>query len=312
MYTRKVFIVIIFVLIAQSLYSQQFTDLYGDYLGQTPPGDSAIIFAPGIVSLPGRSEYRIIFSPNGNECFFTVGLKNSIRTYYTKRINKMWTEQVIASFSENENCMVSGFSADGNKLFFDKYSSNFSTSNIWMVERTAGGWGEPKILPAPINTSSSESYYTETTDGVIYISSKRTGGLGGFDIWCISNTSVKTAFNLGKTVNSAYNDAWTCVAPDESFLIFSSDRPGDFGNQDLYICFKKNINDWSTSVNMEINGAGINISHQHQFNPSLSPDGKFLFFGRHTESGDKCDIYWVSTKVIDDIKKEVFNSKVTK
>ena len=181
-----------------------------------------------------------------------------------------------------------------------------------MVERTAGGWGKPKILPPPISTSSNESYYTETTDGVIYISSKRTGGLGGFDIWCINNTSIKTAVNLGKTVNSAYNDAWTCVAPDGSFLIFSSDRPDDFGNQNLYICFKKNINDWSTSVNMEINGAGINISHQHQFNPTLSPDGKFLFFGRHNESGDKCDIYWISTKIIEDIKKEVFNSKFTK
>jgi len=75
MYTRKVFIVIIFVLIAQSSYGQQFTDLYGDYFGQTPPGDSALIFAPGIISLPGRSEYKIIFSPNGNESFLQLGLR---------------------------------------------------------------------------------------------------------------------------------------------------------------------------------------------------------------------------------------------
>ena len=36
-----------------------------DYFGQTPPGDSAIIFAPGIVSKSGRFEHAAIFSRDG-------------------------------------------------------------------------------------------------------------------------------------------------------------------------------------------------------------------------------------------------------
>jgi hypothetical protein len=32
-----------------------------DYFGQTPLGDSAVIFAPGIISLPNRSECALSF-----------------------------------------------------------------------------------------------------------------------------------------------------------------------------------------------------------------------------------------------------------
>ena len=56
---------------------------------------------------------------------------------------------------------------------------------------------------------------------------------------------------------------------------------------------------------MEMTGAGINLKNTASGDASLSPDGRFLFFSR---SGD---IYWVSTKIIDDIKKGVFNTKNT-
>jgi Tol biopolymer transport system component len=111
---------------------------------------------------------------------------------------------------------------------------------------------------------------------------------------------------LGSMVNSSGMDISPCIAHDGSYLIFSSVRPGAFSIQDLYICFKKGDTGWTDPVNMEITGAGINIDGYNQVCPSLSPDGKFLFFGNHAQSGDTRDIYWVSTKVIEDIKKEVF------
>ena len=46
---------------------------------------------------------------------------------------------------------------------------------------------------------------------------------------------------------------------------------------------------------MEISKAGINLKKAATGSASLSPDGRFLFFSR---SGD---IYWVSTKIIDNV-----------
>jgi len=44
-----------------------------DYLGQTPPGDSAVIFAPGIVGT-GMYTRDIAISPSGDELYYGVSL----------------------------------------------------------------------------------------------------------------------------------------------------------------------------------------------------------------------------------------------
>jgi ankyrin repeat protein len=98
-------------------------------------------------------------------------------------------------------------------------------------------------------------------------------------------------------------DISPCIAPDGSYLIFSSTRPGGYSVQDLYICFYKGNNEWTAPVNMNSSDAKINIEGYNQVSPSLSPDGKFLFFCNHAHSGNTIDIYWVSITVIDNIKK---------
>jgi hypothetical protein len=217
-------------------------------------------------------------------------------------MNNSWTEQEKAPFSINQYALAPFFSGDGNRLYFDYYIENSQNLSIWMVERDTGKWGKPQRLPSPINLSTYSGYYSETSDGVAYINSERSGGLGSDDIWCI-HPSSNQAENLGSKVNASGQDSYPCVAPDGSFLIFSSTRSGKIGYQDLYISFNKENNEWTSPINMEINGAGINLSNRHQAYPSLSPDGRFLFFTRHTASGDIEDIYWISTHTIDTLRE---------
>ena len=106
-----------------------------------------------------------------------------------------------------------------------------------------------------------------------------------------------------------YQNMFSVIAPDESYLIFTSNRLGNFGGGDLYISFHDIDSDkWTEPINM---GETINSGMDERF-PGLSPDGKYLFFTRLTRFDNQDfdhDIFWVSTKIIDDIKKEVFNSK---
>ena len=284
------------------IYAQDFPVLEGEYFGQTPSGDTAVIFAPGIISQTDRREFKIAFSPDGTEIYFSGGGFDYLNVYYTKRVDNIWSEPVKAP---DQIVNVPFIPADGNRLYFN------NDSGICMVERTDDGWGEPQLLPAPINSTSSDYGYIETAEGVVYIYSKRPGGLDERgDIWCIHPGPGQSlqAENLGSNVNSAFYDCDPCIAPDESFLIFSSGRPGGYGNQDLYICFNKGNNEWTAPVNMERNGVNINIAGHSQVAPSLSHDGRYLFFGRHNEFGNICDIYWISTKIIDDIRDEIFSN----
>jgi hypothetical protein len=61
---------------------------------------------------------------------------------------------------------------------------------------------------------------------------------------------------------------------------------------------------------MNSGGAKINNSVAHHGSPSLSPDGKFLFFIRHGIITDM-EIYWVSTSIIDVLRKYAFAPKLS-
>ena len=226
-----------------------------DYFGQTPPGDKAVKFAPGIISLSNRGEDKILFSSDGNECYFSCFINDTLKTYYTKRINNSWTDQKEAPFSINKyNLALTNISSDGKTIFLTKYNSTFSNGEILKVERTAEGWSEPQYLPAPINSSSDDGGYTETSDSVIYIDSDRNGKS---NIWRMRYMPDKTivAENLGLTINSAPINFSPCIAPDGSYLIFTQ---SDQTYEHLYISFSKGNNEWTKPLNMDKSGAGIN------------------------------------------------------
>jgi L-ascorbate metabolism protein UlaG (beta-lactamase superfamily) len=278
-----------------------FTIQKGYYYDQDLPGDSAVIFAPGIFSLPDRLERSIAFSPDGKECYFGVveikDNKASYNIYYTNYKNNKWTEQLEVPFSVKNNVSNPFVSADGERLYFVKNGS------IWKTQCSPKKWRKAQKLPSPINSVSHEDSYMETADGVVYVSSKRPGGFGGIDNWRISrlpDQSLK-AENLGRNMNLGSFDFDPFVAPDGSYLIFGSDRYGRRGRAHLYICFNKGNNEWTAPINMNSCGAKINIETAQHSSPSLSPDGKFLFFMRHKSMMDM-DVYWVSTKIIEKLK----------
>jgi Tol biopolymer transport system component len=282
-----------------------------DYFGQTPPDDSAVVFAPGIISLPDRNEQNIVFSPDGRECFFGEWAADYsyAKIYYTQYKEKKWTPPVEASFSIGHFTSSVFLSPDGNRLYFHYASySGSEPYDIWMVQRTSEGWSEPKHLPSPINSDYRDGCYSETRDSIVYFASNRTGGFDKKgDIWrahLVSGSIIVE--NLGEIVNSSAWESGACISPDESYLIFTSERPGGIGFSDLYITFRKNDNSWTLPFNMEMNGVGINLKNAGTGSANLSPDGRFLFFSR---SGD---IYWISTTIIDDIKKAAFNPKIAK
>jgi Tol biopolymer transport system component len=266
----------------------------GPYFGQTPPGKTPQIFASGILSLTDRLEQSIAFSPDGLECFFTVPSSfsySSIKLYYTKCVNNVWTSQGVAPFTlPGAQNWQPFFSADGNKLYFT--SSSPGTGDIWVSSRTTSGWGSPVVLSSPINSTSWDGSYTQTTDGTIYFESERSGGLGYTDIWRTVPGTPSKVETLGSSVNSSSPDGDPFVSPDGSYLLFQSFRSGGSGNSDLYVTFSNGSGGWTTAVNMNQYCPGINTS-AGEFEPTLSADGQYLFFVRIKTSANQSDIYWV-------------------
>lgn len=173
-------------------------------------------------------------------------------------------------------------SYDGLTLYF--YSTRpggAGGGDIWVATRanTTDPWGEAVNLES-VNSSADEAAPSISSDGLsLFFRSTRSGGFGQADIWMTTRAKKEdvwsTPVNLGSTINTS---AWDCgvnLSSDGLALFFHSNRPGGFGNFDLYVSIRETQeSDWSAPVNL---GENINTPN-NEFCPNISADGKWLYF----------------------------------
>jgi Tol biopolymer transport system component len=104
-------------------------------------------------------------------------------------------------------------------------------------------------------------------------------------------------------VDTGFPGSSPAVAPDESYLIFvCTDRDNGHGGDDLYISFQNKDGSWTEAQNM---GNRINSS-SHDLWPSVSSDGKYIFFVSFRNGN--ADVYWVNAKIIEELKINILHS----
>jgi len=299
------------------------------YLGEQPPGDSPVLFAPGVVSTNTR-EWSMASTSDGLELFFGVVTDERSWILHTQEVDGVWTEVAVASFSGAYDDYDLTMSPDGDRVYF---TSNrppgdsgpvLENSDIWYVDRTDNGWGDPVHFPEPINSEARDLYPSESRDGYIYFFSLRSGGFGAFDLYRVANREqgFGTPENLGASINTDENETDACISPDGDFLVFTSTREGGFGSGDLYLSFRTDDGEWTRAVNL---GETVNTEHL-EFCPSVSRDGKYLFFTSNrpkaqlitdtsgireelgiTPSSERpdIDIYWIDAGFIESFRPEM-------
>lgn len=95
------------------------------------------------------------------------------------------------------------------------------------------------------------------------------------------------------------------MSPEQNYLLVNARKHDDETRRDndLFVYFKQDDGTWSAPIRL---GHQINTNHSETV-ARISPDGKYLFFGRYNEPGRVSNIYWVSTDVIYDLKKAYFD-----
>jgi Tol biopolymer transport system component len=238
------------------------------------------IFAEGVISTSG-DEFNEAFTPDGKSLYFT---KSVVASYLyaicvSRFVNGQWATPEIAPFSGMYGDFDPFISPDGATLYFvsDRPapgSNRRGNVDIWAVDKTATGWSEPRNLGAPVNSAVIDWYPSVTADGTLYFSSNRPEAKG-FDIYRsrLVNGKYSEGEKLGAAINSEHAETEAYIAPDESFMIFISDRPGGQGHFDLYLSYRRD-GAWTKAVNLgpKINSPGYDLS------PLVAPDGKYFFF----------------------------------
>ncbi len=325
---KKIGYLLLVVMAACNTKTTDFKELKGSYLGQELPGDSAVLFAPGIVST-GATERDLVFTPDGQEAFFVRSVGRLYSTiFYSKNEKGQWLKPEVFKY-----CIHSKYkylepfvTSDGKKLFFvtDRpvKSEEPGSFDIWVSEKNdLNEWTEPYKLDAPVNTAENDFFPTVTQNGTLY--------------YTALDTLVKEEFiyrskfvdgeytkpeKLNEKINGGRARFNATIAPDESYIIVPTFGTDDAPrNTNYFIVFMNENDQWSDPINME-----PYLKSEGGWSISISPDQKYLFFMATKTSKNEDiilsnntmkelyngpqngnpDIYWVKAGFIEDLRKQ--------
>jgi len=281
-------IVLLFILTmsGKSFGQDEFPILKGPYLGQKPPGLTPELFAPGIVSTKNNLEIEGVFAPNMDE-FFHVRQREGEkpRIHVIRYDNGVWQQPV-----EEARSGEIFVSIDDKTMFLgNKYK-----------ERIPSGWSEEKSL-GPLFEKIPIMRLTASADDTYVFDEREEIGTIRYSRLVDGEREQPRAF--GKNINSGKWTGHPFIAPDESYLIWDSEREGGYGGVDLYISFRQEDGSWGAAINM---GADINTAVDDAYG-SVTPDGKYLFFhsvkvSKESFSEWEANIFWVDAQVIETLR----------
>ncbi|KRF00559.1 hypothetical protein ASG87_12775 [Frateuria sp. Soil773] len=214
--------------------------------------------------------------------FFAQGRGESRRILYTDRHGDTWSAARPASFSggtwmdmepamapdgsylvfaSNRPATPGGAALDG---YYDDKPQPQRGGNLWRTDRRADGWSAPVRLPDAVNSGSSVYAPAVAADGSLYFM-KADPATSHFRLY----VSHAARGRLQAAVPLPFSDGVTddydpAVAPDQSFIVFTSDRPPSSATtSDIFIAFAT-PGGWSRPVDLGIAGT------ESRFDPDLS------------------------------------------
>jgi len=141
----------------------------------------------------------------------------------------------------------------------------------------SGVWSAPKGLSKNINTEFHDASVAISADGQQLIVYRTSDDLLSGDLYTSYYTGKDWTVPemLGSDINmDDALEAGATLSPDNSMLIFSSNRPGGYGGKDLYRAIKMPNGQWSKAQNL---GNKINTPYDED-GPFIHADGKTLYF----------------------------------
>ena len=203
------------------------------------------------------------------------------------------------SIGENINSVggdeeIVGCSADGNTLIYN-FDNNIGFGDIFIGPKEGSSFFTPIKLNQNINSREGEISASISPDGkTLYFTSNRPGGYGGMDIYRavkLPNGEWSQAYNLGKNINTQFDEDFPTISKDGKTLYFSSKGHTSMGGYDIFkTMWSDSTNGW---VNLKNVGYPINTSDDNM-NLCMEDQGRYGYISALRKEGmGDLDIYRV-------------------
>ena len=276
-------------------------------------GNSAALNTPQIDGCPIQSPDGMSLYIASNRPRYAGDTRTDLDIWVAQRTSKDGPFGDPVNAGEPINSLADDFCPTpvrGDGLFFVSRKvvagASCGLGDIYFTRRNpVHGWSEPTNLGCAPNGPNTEldemgpSYVETDGQALLYFSSSRAGaqpgGLVPGEIY-VSEQVADGGFGPGSSVgglnNATANDIQPNVRKDGREVVFSSNRGGGQGGQDIWASVRASVGDpWSVPVNL---GPSTNTVAS-ETRPSLSWNADQLLFGRSPGPEGGSDIY-VSTR----------------
>lgn len=181
------------------------------------------------------------FCIQDGKIYFTVSTKNFKGENILKIIvgdvdekGKVTNQKELKLADRNHSAAHPTLSEDGQRLFFSSdVPGGYGGMDLYVAYKVPNGWSTPINLGEWVNTADNE-LFPRCFDNKVYFASDGLPGYGGLDIYQVSDDDTyEEVANLGRPINSIFDD-FGIFYMDAFKGFFSSNRPGDKGNDDIY------------------------------------------------------------------------------
>lgn len=191
---------------------------------------------------------------------------------------------------------VGGFSHDGSRMFllghYQLGNRTVASQGIAVSLKTTDGWSAPDNITIPyfLNRSASTQGYLSTKLEAFVFSADSYSTVGAEDLYVSVLQSGKWSEpkNLGKKINTAYQEFSPSLSADGKYLFFASNGRKGYGSVDIY--YSERLDDswtnWSEPASM---GRTINTEGRELYYRTY-PERKFALFTSTLNSDGYGDI----------------------
>lgn len=282
------------------------------FMGYAPPGMEPEVFSPDVLSGSAWPHSRLIVAPDGRALLYNANPAPHTPAILYRSVFDGESLSPPRAMEEGHPLYSAKFeySPDGGRLFVAYRvpapggEGGTEIPVLVYMDRTSEGWGQP--VPILANTDgawASLGQPSVTLDGTLYLGARPSDSP--------TPTVVRirprgNGYGEPEEVSEALGGmpaADPFVDPAGKYLLFSGMVQNSGRRLDLFVSFRKADGGWMAPILL---GDGISSEYHERF-PSVSGDGRFLFFVRaygETFGSSRAEYYWVDARVLERVRDQ--------
>jgi flagellar motor protein MotB len=214
-------------------------------------------------------DYNPVFAPGDTAIYFTSRREHAEKAKRSPIDNKHYEDVYVASARGeawsparnlgkpvnhmNHNTAAVALSPDSKRLYI--YRGHKSGGGIFRCEMKEGKWTSPKNVPGKLRSKYRETTMCYSPDGkaFYFVSDNEKKTHGGKDIFVSEKDAQgkwKDPVNIGKEINTQFDEEGVFISPDGNTLYFSSAGHNTMGGLDVFRSDRNGMGEWSPAKNL--------------------------------------------------------------